>query len=119
MGCFIDDASFNRPSRNCSGIVNPNSGNNIITFVVGNATRPDPSNGNRHSWVITNQDDWEINWNESCFIEGDNFCALSFSSTGYGRFLEVERTVTVTYLPTGQSRNYTMYSTVTFENIFN
>lgn len=119
VGCFIDDASFNRPSRNCSGTVNPNSGNNIITFVVGNATRPDPSNGNRHSWVITNQDDWEINWNESCFIEGDNFCALSFSSTGYGRFLEVERTVTVTYLPTGQSRNYTIYSTVTFENIFN
>jgi len=118
VGCFVDDSGFNSPTFFCSGAQAPNTRYNI-SFIVGDTTYADPSNGYRRSWILSNPDEWEIEWMESCSntSPSGSFCVVSGSSGGiHDRYAEVERNVKVTHVPSGSSRTYTIMSRVTFEN---
>ena len=79
----------------------------------------DPSNGYRRSWILSNPDEWEVEWMETCSqtSASGNFCVVSGDSGAISeRYAEIERNVKVTHVPSGRSRTYTIMSRVTFEN---
>ena len=117
VGCFVDDIAFNSPTFFCSGARPPNTRYNI-SFIVGDTTYADPSNGYRRSWILSNPDEWEVEWMETCSqtSTSGNFCQVSGDSSIFDRYVEIERNVKVTHVPSGRSRTYTIMSRVTFEN---